>query len=111
VIFVQQSGTNRHEHICDSLELFAKTLLPEFKVRDAVRTKQKQAELAPFIEQALARKPRMKPIGPADVPVVVSFGRREGAGAQAASTFASDRGGGISIPAVDPRVAATVGRE
>ena len=31
VIFVQQSGTNRHEHICDLLELFAATLLPEFK--------------------------------------------------------------------------------
>ena len=37
VIFVQQSGTNRHEHICESLELFAEALLPEFKQRDAVR--------------------------------------------------------------------------
>ena len=48
--------------------------------------KQKQAELAPFIEQALARKPRMKPIDPADIPVVESFGRRGGGpGAQATS--------------------------
>ena len=101
MIFVQQSGTNKHEHICDSLELFAATLLPEFKARDAVRERQKQAELAPFIEQALARKPRMKPIDPADVPVVESFGRR---GVQATSTFASDRGGAISVPAADPRV-------
>ena len=69
-IFVQQSGTNKHEHICNSLELFAATMLPEFKARDAVRQKQKQVELAPFIEQALARKPRMKPIDPANVPVV-----------------------------------------
>jgi hypothetical protein len=108
VIFVQQSGTNRHEHICDSLELFAATLLPEFKAREAVRAKQKQAELAPFIEQALARKPRMNPIAAADVPVVESFGRR-GGGAGAQQTFASDRGGAISVPAADPRIAATAG--
>ena len=75
-----------------------------------MREQQKQAELAPFIEQALARKPRMQPIDPADVPVVESFGRRGGAGAQAASTFASDRGGGISVPAADPRLATAAGR-
>ena len=80
---MQQSGTNRHEHICESLELFAADVMPEFKAREAVRAKQKQAELAPFIEQALARKPRMAPIDPADVPLVVSFGRRGDAGAQA----------------------------
>ena len=110
VIFMQQSGTNKHEHICDSLELFAATLLPEFKAREAVRAKQKQAELAPFIEQALARKPRMKPMDPADVPVVESFGRR-GGGPDAPGTinFASDRGGAISVPAADPRVAAAAG--
>jgi hypothetical protein len=109
---VQQSGTNKHEHICDSLELFAATMLPEFKARDAVRQKQKQAELAPFIEQALARKPRMKPMDPADVPVVESFGRR-GGGPDAPGTinFASDRGGAISVPAADPRVAATAAGE
>ena len=34
VIFVQQSGTNRHEHICESLELFAATLLPDMHAVD-----------------------------------------------------------------------------
>ena len=102
VIFVQQSGNNRHEHICESLELFAAALLPEFKARDAVREARKQAELAPYVAQALARKPRMAPIDPADIPVVESFGRRGGGlGAQVTSTFASDRGGAISIPAAD----------
>ena len=111
VIFVQQSGNNRHEHICESLDLFAEALLPEFKRRDAVREAAKQTELAPYIAQALARKPRMAPIDPADVPVVESFGRRDsGAGAQA-TTFASDRGGAISIPAADPRVAAVGGSD
>jgi hypothetical protein len=110
VIFVQQSGTNRHEHICESLELFAATLLPEFKRRDAVREARKQAELAPYIARALARKPCMAPIDPADIPLVESYGRRGGGlGAQVTSTFASDRGGAISIPAADPRAAAARG--
>jgi len=106
VIFVQQSGRNRHEHICESLEWFARTSLPEFKERDAIRDRRKAAELAPFIEQALARKPRMAPIDPADIPLVESFGRRGGdLGKQTQTTFASDRGGAISIPAIDPRLA------
>ncbi len=106
VIFVQQSGNNKHEHICDSLELFAATSLPEFKARDEIREARKQAELAPFIEQALARKPRMMPIAPPEIPLVESYGRRGGArGAEVTTTFASDRGGAISIPAADPRQA------
>jgi len=106
VIFVQQSGRNKHEHICESLEWFARTSLPEFKERDAIRDAKKQADLAPFIEQALTRKPRMAPIDPADVPLVESFGRRGGGlSQQMQTTFASDRGGAISIPAMDPRLA------
>ncbi|HLQ62783.1 MAG TPA: LLM class flavin-dependent oxidoreductase, partial [Candidatus Acidoferrales bacterium] len=30
VIFISQSGRNRHEHICESLELFAREVMPEF---------------------------------------------------------------------------------
>ena len=30
VIFVLQAGPNRHEHICESLELFARRVMPEF---------------------------------------------------------------------------------
>jgi alkanesulfonate monooxygenase SsuD/methylene tetrahydromethanopterin reductase-like flavin-dependent oxidoreductase (luciferase family) len=109
VIFVQQSGKNQHEHICASLERFAATSLPEFKARDEVREARKQAELAPYVEQALARKPRMQPIAPADIPLVESYGRRGGArGAEVTTTFASDRGGAISIPASDPRQAQPV---
>jgi alkanesulfonate monooxygenase SsuD/methylene tetrahydromethanopterin reductase-like flavin-dependent oxidoreductase (luciferase family) len=104
VIFVQQSGRNRHDHICESLELFASSCLPAFKERDAVREAKKQAELAPYIAAALARKPRMPPIDPADIPLVESFGRRGGKlTQQMTSTFASDRGGAISIPATDMR--------
>jgi alkanesulfonate monooxygenase SsuD/methylene tetrahydromethanopterin reductase-like flavin-dependent oxidoreductase (luciferase family) len=104
IIFVQQSGRNRHEHICESLELFASTSLPEFKGRDEVREARKQADLAPYFEQALARKPRMPAIAPEDIPLVESFGLRGGdKAAEVTTTFASDRGGAISIPAAEPR--------
>ena len=107
VIFVQQSGRNRHEHICESLELFAATSLPEFKAREEVRAAAKAAELAPYVAAALARKPRMPPIALADVPLVESFGRRGGGlSSEVRTTFASDRGGAISIPATDLRDAA-----
>ena len=33
LIFVMQAGRNRHEHICESIELFASEVLPEFAQR------------------------------------------------------------------------------
>jgi alkanesulfonate monooxygenase SsuD/methylene tetrahydromethanopterin reductase-like flavin-dependent oxidoreductase (luciferase family) len=32
VILLNQAGKNSHEHICDSLELFAREVMPEFRV-------------------------------------------------------------------------------
>ncbi len=34
VIFLNQAGKNTHEHICESLELFAKEVMPEFHARE-----------------------------------------------------------------------------
>ena len=59
VTFIQQAGMNKHEHICEALELFAAEVMPEFKARAAERERAKQRELAPFIEAALARKVKM----------------------------------------------------
>ena len=56
VIFIQQAGRNRHEHIMESLELFGKEILPEFKDRDEANRAQKFAELEPAIEAAMARR-------------------------------------------------------
>jgi len=70
IILLQQAGRNRHEHICQSLELLARDVLPEFASRAAEREKRKTEELAPFIEKALARKQRMSPLADADIPVV-----------------------------------------
>jgi hypothetical protein len=70
VIFLQQAGRNRHEHICESLELFATEVMPEFKAEVAEREAAKAKALGPFIEAAMARKRWMKPLTDAEIPVV-----------------------------------------
>jgi alkanesulfonate monooxygenase SsuD/methylene tetrahydromethanopterin reductase-like flavin-dependent oxidoreductase (luciferase family) len=56
VIFVLQAGRNRHEHICESLELFAQQVMPAF-VADRERLEAEKAQrLSPAIEAALARR-------------------------------------------------------
>jgi alkanesulfonate monooxygenase SsuD/methylene tetrahydromethanopterin reductase-like flavin-dependent oxidoreductase (luciferase family) len=57
VIFVSQSGKNRHEHIMESLELFGREVLPEFKERDARAERDKASRLEPMVAQVMARKP------------------------------------------------------
>ena len=52
VIFIQQAGKNLHRHICESLELFANTVLPEFKERDKMQAKHKTDKLAYAVERA-----------------------------------------------------------
>src|SRR5689334_6733316 len=96
-MFVQHSGANKHVHICESLEIFASRDMPEFKERAEVRTAEKQRELAPYIEAALARKPRMAPIEDAENPRIEDFGRKA-----PSPIVSSDRGGAISIPTQDP---------
>ncbi|GIW43630.1 MAG: luciferase [Candidatus Binatia bacterium] len=71
VIFIQQGGRNRHEHICESLELFAERVLPDFKERHEQRVKQKAEELAPYVEKAMAKVPPIDRLDP--VPPVESY--------------------------------------
>ena len=75
VTFIQQAGMNRHEHICESLELFATEVMPEFKQRQAAHAERKQAELAPYIEAALARKNYLQQLKDDDIPVFPALGR------------------------------------
>jgi len=103
IIFVQQVGNNRHEHICESLELFARELLPAFKERDAIRQQQKAEELAPYIEAALKRKQRLAPMAEEAIPTVESYGRRNTTEISVSkSEVLGERGGGFSIPSFDP---------
>ena len=57
VIFVSQAGNNRHEHIMESLELFGREVLPEFKERDEKAQRDKAIRLEPVIDKVMARKP------------------------------------------------------
>jgi alkanesulfonate monooxygenase SsuD/methylene tetrahydromethanopterin reductase-like flavin-dependent oxidoreductase (luciferase family) len=65
VIFVSQSGRNQHEHICESIELFANEVMPRFAERADRLEAGKRERLAPAIERALQRRdaPRQAPPG------------------------------------------------
>jgi len=56
IIFVMQAGRNRHEHIMESLELFAREVMPEFKERDEKLVGRKKQRLVPVIEAAMKRR-------------------------------------------------------
>jgi len=75
VIFIQQGGRNRHEHICASLELFAAEVMPKLKEDMEAREARKAAELAPYVEAAMARKRQMPPIDEASIPTVSAYGK------------------------------------
>ena len=76
VAFIQQGGKNRHDHICQSLELFAREVLPEFDEREEARANRKQQELTPFLEQAMMRKEKMAPLAEDRIPSFVALGRQ-----------------------------------
>ena len=73
-IFIQQGGNNRHEHICESLEMFAGDVMPEFKDAEAERHARKMAELEPYIEAAFRRKEVMAALADDDIPSYPAYG-------------------------------------
>jgi alkanesulfonate monooxygenase SsuD/methylene tetrahydromethanopterin reductase-like flavin-dependent oxidoreductase (luciferase family) len=56
LIFILQAGNNRHEHICESLSLFAEQVMPEFVQGRDQREADKLERLSGAIEAALARR-------------------------------------------------------
>lgn len=70
VIFIQQGGNNRHEHICASLELFAEEVLEPFHERDEAYRARKHQELEPAIRAALERKQPMESMDDDEPPIV-----------------------------------------
>jgi alkanesulfonate monooxygenase SsuD/methylene tetrahydromethanopterin reductase-like flavin-dependent oxidoreductase (luciferase family) len=76
VVFIQQAGLNRHEHICESLEIFGSQVMPAFKARSDEREQRKQEELAPYVEAALDRKPRMRELRDDEIPRFAALGRQ-----------------------------------
>ena len=65
VIFVSQAGRNRHEDICESIELFAQEVLPRFAERATQHEADKRERLVSAMERALARRepPHVAPPG------------------------------------------------
>ena len=78
VIFLQQGGNNRHEHICESLEMFRREVFDEFAEGREAREAQKAEELAPYIEAALARRETRPPMRDDEIPVVPASRPRKG---------------------------------
>ena len=52
VVIMPQAGRNRHEYICEALELFGRSVLPEFVERDEQAEKDRLVRLGPAIERA-----------------------------------------------------------
>ncbi len=104
VCFIQHGGRNRHDHICEALELFGTQVMPEFKEREAERERKKLEELAPYLEQAMERKERMRALPDDEIPIIQALGRQIVEQASAPGQEAADfgRGGGISVPLEDP---------
>jgi len=63
LVFVSQAGRTRHEHTCESLELFALEVMPEFAEQADEHDRDKAERLAGAVEAALARRdpPRTPP--------------------------------------------------
>jgi alkanesulfonate monooxygenase SsuD/methylene tetrahydromethanopterin reductase-like flavin-dependent oxidoreductase (luciferase family) len=76
VIFLQQAGRNRHDHICEALELFAAEVMPEFKAKALAHEARKNEELAPYIAAAMKRKSWMRPLADHEIPVVKAAAAR-----------------------------------
>ena len=56
VIFVSQAGRNRHEDICESMELFATTVLPKYAERADAADAARHERLGEAMDAALARR-------------------------------------------------------
>jgi alkanesulfonate monooxygenase SsuD/methylene tetrahydromethanopterin reductase-like flavin-dependent oxidoreductase (luciferase family)/putative sterol carrier protein len=64
LIFVMQAGRNRHEHICESIELFASEVMPEFAQRADEVDARRAERLGPAIGAALARREPPREVDP-----------------------------------------------
>ena len=71
LIFVSQAGRNRHEDICESMELFAREVMPEFAERAPQREAAKRERYAETIERlqnfhSIDTEPRLELAVPAN---------------------------------------------
>ncbi len=75
VVFIQQGGRNRHEHICETLELFAAEVMDGFASVEAERERRKLERLEPALQAAMQRKQLMPALADDEIPVFEALGR------------------------------------
>jgi len=75
VMLMHQGGRMRHDWNCESLELFAREIMPEFADGEEQRERAKAERLAPVIEAAMARKSRRRELRDDEVPPVEPYGK------------------------------------
>jgi alkanesulfonate monooxygenase SsuD/methylene tetrahydromethanopterin reductase-like flavin-dependent oxidoreductase (luciferase family) len=92
LILLQQAGGYEHSAICESLELFAREVMPAFKERHASARRRREEELAPFIQAALDRRVA----DPAEAAEIVASYPRAWSAACPALAHAADRRPGAS---------------
>jgi alkanesulfonate monooxygenase SsuD/methylene tetrahydromethanopterin reductase-like flavin-dependent oxidoreductase (luciferase family) len=68
ILFTIQGGNRSHANICQTLDMFSRQVMPRFN--NPERRAKRDAELAPYIARAMARKNFMRPLDQAEVPVV-----------------------------------------
>jgi alkanesulfonate monooxygenase SsuD/methylene tetrahydromethanopterin reductase-like flavin-dependent oxidoreductase (luciferase family)/putative sterol carrier protein len=99
VIFVLQAGPNKHEHVCESIELFGEQVLPAFAEQADARDAERRERLAGARERANARRepPRSAPddyvITPQSEPAPADVMR---AAKRPAPAAGSGNGGGLA---------------
>src|ERR1700726_1692490 len=70
VILLNQAGKNSHAHICESLELFAREVMPEFHGNEPAHQEWKRKVLAREVElEAIDTTPYRERFGPNTVPI------------------------------------------
>jgi alkanesulfonate monooxygenase SsuD/methylene tetrahydromethanopterin reductase-like flavin-dependent oxidoreductase (luciferase family) len=85
VILLQQAGGYRHEHVCESLELLGRDVIPGFRERHERRQRKKAQELEPYIERAMARVDRAAPVDPEPVEAYPVLFDRQGVNSEKVS--------------------------
>ena len=61
IIFAIQAGNNKHEHVCEALELFAEKVMPKFAQRADGVDAAKRKRLASACKRAVARRGAPRP--------------------------------------------------
>jgi hypothetical protein len=74
MLLMHQGVKIEHEWNCESVELFAREIMPEFQDRDAALERRKAERMAPAIDAAMARKVWPRELADDEIPVVTPYG-------------------------------------